>query len=55
MSEDSELMLRVQQGDEVALGALMNRWELPLKRLLARMIQNTCDAEEIAQAAFVRV
>jgi len=48
-------MLRVQQDDEVALGALMNRWELPLKRLLARVVQNARDAEEIAQAAFVRV
>ena len=55
MSEDSELMLRVQQGDEVALGALMRRWELPLKRLLARIVQNARDAEEIAQATFVRI
>lgn len=48
-------MLRVQQGDEAALGALMRRWELPLKRLLARIVFNARDAEELAQAAFVRV
>lgn len=48
-------MIRVQQGDDVALGALMNRWELPLKRLLARIVQNTRDSEELAQATFVRV
>lgn len=48
-------MLRVQQGDEVALGALMREWELPLKRLLARIVQNTRDSEELAQATFVRV
>jgi RNA polymerase sigma factor (sigma-70 family) len=48
-------MLRVQQGDEAALGALMRRWEIPLKRLLARIVFNTRDAEELAQAAFVRV
>jgi RNA polymerase sigma-70 factor (ECF subfamily) len=48
-------MLRVQQGDEVALGALMRKWELPLKRLLARIVQNTRDAEEMAQATFVRI
>lgn len=48
-------MLRVQAGSEAALGTLMHRWELPLKRLLARIVQNTRDAEELAQAAFVRV
>jgi len=48
-------MLRVQRGDEAALGALMKRWELPVKRLLARVVQNTREAEEIAQATFVRV
>ena len=48
-------MLLVRQGDEAALGALMNKWELPLKRLLARIVQNSRDSEEIAEAAFVRV
>jgi len=55
LSEDSDLMLLVQRGDEAALGALINKWELPLKRLLARIVQNSRDSEEIAEAAFVRV
>lgn len=48
-------MLRVQQGDEAALGALMHRWELPLKGLLARVVLNVRDAEDLAQATFVRI
>jgi RNA polymerase sigma factor (sigma-70 family) len=48
-------MLRVQQGDEIAFGSLMRKWEQPLKRLLARIVQNTRDAEEMAQATFVRI
>ena len=48
-------MLLVKQGDEPALGALMQKWELPLKRLLARIVHNTRDSEELAEATFVRV
>jgi RNA polymerase sigma-70 factor (ECF subfamily) len=48
-------MRRVQAGDEAALAALMERWELPVKSLLVRMVLNTRDAEELAQEAFVRV
>lgn len=48
-------MLLVQKGDEAALGSLMRRWELPLKSLLARIVQNTRDAEDLAEATFVRV
>ncbi len=53
--EDTELMLRVQTGDEPALAALMERWELPVKRLLARIVLNATDAEELAEETFVRL
>lgn len=52
---DAELMRRVQSGDEVALGGLMERWELPVKALIARIVLNAREAEELAQEAFVRV
>ena len=55
MSEDAELMSRVQGGDEAALGALMERWELPVKSLIGRIVLNASEAEELAQEAFVRV
>ncbi len=53
--EDTELMRRVQLGDEAALGALMQRWELSLKAFIGRIVLNTSEAEELAQETFVRV
>jgi RNA polymerase sigma factor (sigma-70 family) len=48
-------MQRVQRGDEAALGALMERWELPVKSVIARLVFNASEAEELAQETFVRV
>ncbi|HVS51625.1 MAG TPA: sigma-70 family RNA polymerase sigma factor [Opitutaceae bacterium] len=53
--EDRELMARVQRGDEAALGALMERWELPVKSVVGRLVLNASEAEELAQETFVRV
>jgi RNA polymerase sigma factor (sigma-70 family) len=55
LSDDADLMRRVQGGDEAALGALMERWELPLKGLVGRMVLNAGEAEGLAQETFVRV
>ncbi|MBL9209557.1 MAG: sigma-70 family RNA polymerase sigma factor [Opitutaceae bacterium] len=54
-NDDTELMRRVQAGDEGALGALMQRWEAPLKALIARIVLNSSEAQELAQETFVRV
>jgi RNA polymerase sigma-70 factor (ECF subfamily) len=54
-SEDTRAMQRVQAGDEAALAALMERWELPVKAVLARIVLNARDAEDLAQETFVRV
>lgn len=48
-------MRRVQAGDEAALGTLMERWELAVKSVVARIVLNTSEAEELAQETFVRV
>lgn len=48
-------MQRVQAGDEGALAVLMERWERPLKSMLARIVLNGAEAEELAQETFVRV
>jgi RNA polymerase sigma factor (sigma-70 family) len=53
--EDTELMRRVQMGDEAALGALMQRWELPVKSVIGRIVLNASEAEELAQETFVRL
>jgi RNA polymerase sigma factor (sigma-70 family) len=54
-ADDGELMRRVQHGEADALSVLMERWELPVKRVIARIVFNARDAEEIAQETFVRV
>lgn len=54
-ARDRELMERVQRGDEAAFGALMERWELPVKSVIARLVFNSSEAEELAQETFVRV
>lgn len=53
--EDAELMRRVQAGDEAAFGVLMQRWERPVKGVIARMVLNATEAAELAQETFVRV
>jgi RNA polymerase sigma-70 factor (ECF subfamily) len=55
LSDDAELMSRVQAGDEPALAALMERWELPVKGLLLRFVHNGHEAADLAQETFVRV
>jgi RNA polymerase sigma-70 factor, ECF subfamily len=55
LSEDVELMRRVQRGDEAALSLLMERWERPVKSLIGRIVLHATDAEELAQETFVRV
>ena len=54
-TEDRALMVRVQRGDEAALGRIMERWELPVKGLIGRIVLNARDAEELAQETLVRV
>lgn len=52
---DEEAMVRLQSGDDTALGMLMRRWELPVKRFVFRLIGNTAETEDLAQEVFVRV
>lgn len=54
-AEDRLLMERVRAGDEEAFTALMGRWERPVKSLVARIVLNASEAEELAQEAFVRL
>jgi RNA polymerase sigma factor (sigma-70 family) len=54
-AEDRALMQRTQQGDEAALGRLMERWERPVKSVIARLVFNAAEAEDLAQETFVRV
>lgn len=48
-------MTRVQACDDRAFAELMARWEIPVKRFLARMLQNEHEAADLAQEVFVRL
>lgn len=54
-NEDSALMRRVQGGDEASLGVLMSRWERPVKSVIARLVLNAREADDLAQETFVHV
>ena len=54
-TSDEALMMRLCSGDDNALAPLMTRWEVPMKRYLARVVQNAHEAEELAQETFVRL
>lgn len=53
--EDRALMARVQTGDESALATLMERWELPTKAVIGRLVLNSAEADDLAQETFVRL
>lgn len=48
-------MVRLQTGDDRALTALMDRWQIPLRRFIYRSLNNEADALDLAQETFVRV
>lgn len=52
---DEELMHRLRDGENSALAELMQRWEMPVKRFIFRIVGNTTEAEDLAQEVFVRV
>ncbi len=54
-ASDEALMTCLRDGDDNALAPLMARWEMPMKRYLARVVQNAHEAEELAQETFVKL
>ena len=52
---DSDLMLRLQAGEDCALNQLMTRWQTPLVQFVFRYIGNREEAIDLAQETFVRV
>jgi len=48
-------MNALQCGDDTALAALMQRWELGVKAFLLRLGVPAADVEDVAQEAFVRL
>lgn len=52
---DLAAMLRLRDGDDLALNELMSRWQEPLVRFLYRYTVSEQDALDLAQETFVRV
>lgn len=52
---DIDAMLRLQQGEDLALNELMSRWQKPLVAFLYRHLGNEQEALDLAQETFVRV
>ena len=52
---DSQLMLRVKEGDEPSFALLLHRFRVPVYQFLNRMVGSPAVAEELAQEVFLRV
>jgi len=52
---DADCMTRLQDGDDLALNELMDRWQKPLSTFLFRYTGNEIAAIDLAQETFVRV
>ena len=52
---DHSCMVRLIQGDDLALNELMERWQKPLLSFILRYVGNYADSIELAQETFVRV
>jgi len=52
---DTDLMLRVKEGDGASFGVLLDKHRSSVVHFLFRMVQNHAVAEELAQEVFLRV
>jgi len=52
---DFACMVRLREGDDLALNELMERWQRPLHSFILRYIGNHRDSIELAAETFVRV
>ncbi len=49
---DASLILRMARGDELALGSLYDRWSDGVHALVARIVRDEAEAEEVVEAVF---
>jgi RNA polymerase sigma factor (sigma-70 family) len=52
---DLACMVRLKEGDDLALNELMERWQKPLYSFILRYVGNHRDSIELAEETFVRV
>ena len=51
---DQVLVERVQQGDKQAFGLLVAKYQRRLMRLIARLVRDPAEVEDVAQEAFIK-
>ena len=51
---DQLLVERVQSGDKQAFGLLVSKYQRKLHRLLARLVRDPAEVEDLAQEAFIK-
>lgn len=54
MNNEKVWLEQARQGDKIAFGKLIQAYQTPVYNLAYRMLQNTREAEEAAQEAFIR-
>jgi RNA polymerase sigma factor (sigma-70 family) len=52
---DFACMVRLREGDDLALNELMERWQKPLHSFILRYVGNQRDSIELAEETFIRV
>lgn len=52
---DVALMLKVQEGDLAAFETLMNKYKQPVMNMVARILGDSSEAEDLAQNVFLQV
>ena len=55
LDSDADLMLRVQRGELAAFEQLVTRYQQPVMNLVARMLRDPTEAEDLAQNVFLQV
>jgi RNA polymerase sigma-70 factor (ECF subfamily) len=55
LERDTELMLRVREGDDTSFALLLEKHRGPVLHFLYRMVLNQAVSEELAQEVFLRV
>ncbi|MCL2875345.1 MAG: RNA polymerase sigma factor RpoE [Betaproteobacteria bacterium] len=51
---DQQLVERVQSGDKQAFGLLVSKYQRKLHRLLARLVRDPAEVEDLAQETFIK-
>lgn len=55
LDPDVQLMLKFKQGDKLAFGELLDKYQKPVINIIYRFIQDKSEADDLAQEVFIKV